>query len=898
MWIQVRTMDGRRQVQIDGLSKLTKIEELRGRVEEVFDDSPADRQRLFYRGKQLEDGHSLFDYSVGLNEIIQLLVRPAATNQSADSSVATETASDKEEPMEELEPSTPSDTPMTNGDVDSDTGLSDPSTSGQAEQIKGLYAVGDLVDARDLRIGAWFEATILKITQASDVSTDNKDNSQGTCESKDHHAAAATTTDTSTLGSSNSRLNGTSDSRLTEDGEESSISADTSPTPAAQSGKGDDNVKTTSQEGEETNGSGESADVEATLSGKDSEGMEVDGLPNGATAEHVLQNGNGRASSSGVEEEGLVYHVKFEDYEDEIVQLRSMDIRPRARTVIPFEDVQEGMLVMANYNPDDPKERGYWYDIEVIAKKSKRTNKELLGRILLGSRGDSIEDCRVVFSEEIFKIEKPGECPNVNINQVNGEDMDDLRRKKTPECMHCLDDVNKKCKHCNCHVCGGKDDPDKQLLCDECDSAFHMYCLTPPMEVLPDDDEWYCPLCRNDTSEIVRVGEKLKESKKKSKMASAKGTSTRDWGKGMACVGRTKVCNLVPPNHFGPIPGVPVGTMWKFRVQASEAGVHRPHVSGIHGRESEGAYSIVLAGGYEDDKDDGEEFLYTGSGGRDLSGNKRTAEQSCDQKLTKMNLALARNCAAPLDTKKGADSKDRWQEGKPVRVLRNCKGRKHSKYAPEDGNRYDGIYKIVKYWPAKGKSGFLVWRYKLRRDDPEAAPWTKEGQKTAKKLGLTMQYPDGYLEAQAAKEKEKEGATPAKGKGKRKRGSDDEGTPSKKKGGALREVSAEVQKMLKEDEENKKLWEEALKAAKGGDSFLPKVEETFLCICCQELVFQPVSTECGHNVCKACLQRSFRAEVYCCPACRHDLGKGYSMATNKQLQAILNLLFPGYSAGR
>lgn len=60
-------------------------------------------------------------------------------------------------------------------------------------------------------------------------------------------------------------------------------------------------------------------------------------------------------------------------------------------------------------------------------------------------------------------------------------------------------------------------------------------------------------------------------------------------------------------------------------------------MAGIHGRESEGAYSIVLSGGYEDDVDDGEEFLYTGSGGRDLSGNKRTADQSSDQKLTRMN---------------------------------------------------------------------------------------------------------------------------------------------------------------------------------------------------------------------------------------------------------------------
>lgn len=35
----------------------------------------------------------------------------------------------------------------------------------------------------------------------------------------------------------------------------------------------------------------------------------------------------------------------------------------------------------------------------------------------------------------------------------------------------------------------------------------------------------------------------------------------------MATVGRTKECTIVPSNHFGPIPGVEVGTLWKFRVQ-------------------------------------------------------------------------------------------------------------------------------------------------------------------------------------------------------------------------------------------------------------------------------------------------------------------------------------------
>lgn len=32
--------------------------------------------------------------------------------------------------------------------------------------------------------------------------------------------------------------------------------------------------------------------------------------------------------------------------------------------------------------------------------------------------------------------------------------------------------------------------------------------------------------------------------------------------------------------------------------------------------------------------------------------------------------------------------------------------------------------------------------------------------------------------------------------------------------------------------------------------FLSKVEETFQCICCQELVFRPITTMCQHNVCK------------------------------------------------
>lgn len=52
MWIQVRTMDGKETHRVDNLSKLTKVDEIRLKILELFKVEP-DRQRLFYRGKQV-----------------------------------------------------------------------------------------------------------------------------------------------------------------------------------------------------------------------------------------------------------------------------------------------------------------------------------------------------------------------------------------------------------------------------------------------------------------------------------------------------------------------------------------------------------------------------------------------------------------------------------------------------------------------------------------------------------------------------------------------------------------------------------------------------------------------------------------------------------------------------
>lgn len=90
-------------------------------------------------------------------------------------------------------------------------------------------------------------------------------------------------------------------------------------------------------------------------------------------------------------------------------------------------------------------------------------------------------------------------------------------------------------------------------------------------------------------------------------------------GKANAACGRIYV--TIPPDHFGPIPaendptrnqGVLVGEIWAERLDCKQWGAHFQHVSGISGQSQYGAQSVALSGGYKDDEDHGEWFLYTG----------------------------------------------------------------------------------------------------------------------------------------------------------------------------------------------------------------------------------------------------------------------------------------------
>lgn len=70
--------------------------------------------------------------------------------------------------------------------------------------------------------------------------------------------------------------------------------------------------------------------------------------------------------------------------ENGVVQMSSQDVRARARHILKWQELEVGQEVMLNYNPDNPKDRGFWYDAEILRKRETRTARELYANVRLG----------------------------------------------------------------------------------------------------------------------------------------------------------------------------------------------------------------------------------------------------------------------------------------------------------------------------------------------------------------------------------------------------------------------------------------------------------------------------------------------------------------------------------
>ncbi|KAH8094514.1 PUA-like domain-containing protein [Cristinia sonorae] len=162
------------------------------------------------------------------------------------------------------------------------------------------------------------------------------------------------------------------------------------------------------------------------------------------------------------------------------------------------------------------------------------------------------------------------------------------------------------------------------------------------------------------------------------------------------------------PRVWGHIPGVPVGTTWASRQECSDSAVHPGIISGIYGPSAHGAYSIVLSGGYEDDVDLGETFTYTGSGGRQKTSREGKAIRMGPQ-IEDQSFKHHPNQALLMAMK----------NNRPIRVVRGFK--LNSIYAPAEGYRYDGLYRVTEAEKAVGKLGFKMCRFTMVRE-PNQSP--------------------------------------------------------------------------------------------------------------------------------------------------------------------------------
>ena len=141
-------------------------------------------------------------------------------------------------------------------------------------------------------------------------------------------------------------------------------------------------------------------------------------------------------------------------------------------------------------------------------------------------------------------------------------------------------------------------------------------------------------------------------------------------------------------------------------------------------------------------------------------------------------------------------------------------------------------------------------------------PGTKESVKRTEELGLKMQHP----KTESAKDERLEREAFA--------------------------LDSKTKKLIEMDQKNEKQWNQVLECpVHDKKTLVRKLEEVFKCAVCQDLLVDPVTTDCGHSVCRECLRRSFKAEVFGCAVCRFDLGKNFdSFSVNQNLKKALGQL--------
>ncbi|KAI0975790.1 PUA-like domain-containing protein [Xylaria arbuscula] len=142
---------------------------------------------------------------------------------------------------------------------------------------------------------------------------------------------------------------------------------------------------------------------------------------------------------------------------------------------------------------------------------------------------------------------------------------------------------------------------------------------------------------------------------------------------------------------------IALGSWYPFQINAIFWGAHGARMAGIAGNVTSGAWSIVIAGTYEDlDTDNGNTLYYSGSNSHENTNPQQAAPASQGTKALHAS----------------------YRTQNPVRVLRSggsFKTRNRNPHLPSCGLRYDGLYRVVSFRQRHNKKGGLYDQFKLER---------------------------------------------------------------------------------------------------------------------------------------------------------------------------------------
>lgn len=176
-------------------------------------------------------------------------------------------------------------------------------------------------------------------------------------------------------------------------------------------------------------------------------------------------------------------------------------------------------------------------------------------------------------------------------------------------------------------------------------------------------------------------------------------------GKGNGKSYRINMAYQKPPSKVFGHNGIEVGRCWPFQIAAFRDGAHGRTMGGIAGTATEGCYSIVVSGKYDDiDYDLGHTIYYSDS--KALSNKSERPEQTGGSNALRRSITTR----------------------KPVRVLRSSGG----KWAgcPKVGLRYDGLYRVIEEKTLRNKLGGGYAQFTLKRivdpNDPQPEIQTNE----------------------------------------------------------------------------------------------------------------------------------------------------------------------------